>query len=299
MKGTAMRISRSGATLLGLAVAVSTACSINLNAEQYVGKEQKNFAVTGKTELELKTFDGSIEVTSWDKPQVAVTIERRAGSQAEAEALKVTSEQTGNRIVIHAVKPEREDVHVGWNQGRSVRFVVTIPRTTDLNATSGDGSIAVAGVTGRVDVRSGDGSITANDVSGDVGIETGDGSVSAEAISGNLKINTGDGSISVKGQPRALMAHTGDGSVSVDVTSATAPGSDWELTTGDGGIHVALPAGFNAQIDAHTGDGGIDANAWGLRATGEDRNDLQGAIGSGGPTLRLRTGDGGITLTKR
>jgi hypothetical protein len=103
----------------------------------------------------------------------------------------------------------------------------------------------------------------------------------------------------VKGQPRGLVAHTGDGSLTVDVTSATAPVSDWELSTGDGGIHVALPAGFNAQIDAHTGDGGIDANDWGLRPSGEDRNDLRGAIGAGGPTLRLRTGDGGITLTKR
>jgi DUF4097 and DUF4098 domain-containing protein YvlB len=294
-----MRTLRSGAALLALAVAGSTACSINLNAEQHVAKEQKTFAVTGAAELELKTFDGSIEVTSWDKPEVAVTIERRASSQAEAEALKVTSEQIGNRVVIHAPKPEREDVQVGWQQGRSVRFVVTVPRTTQLNATSGDGSISVTGITGRVDVRSGDGSITASNVSGDVGIDTGDGSVSAEDVSGNLKINTGDGSVTVKGQPRALVAHTGDGSVSVDVTSAAAPVSDWELSTGDGGIHVALPAGFNAQIDAHTGDGGINANDWGLRASGEDRNDLRGAIGSGGPTLRLRTGDGGITLTKR
>jgi hypothetical protein len=52
-------------------------------------------------------------------------------------------------------------------------------------------------------------------------------------------------------------------------------------------------------VDAHTGDGGIDAHDFGLQATGEDRNDLRGSIGSGGPTLRLRTGDGGITLSKR
>lgn len=96
-----------------------------------------------------------------------------------------------------------------------------------------------------------------------------------------------------------MIAHTGDGSVNVDVTAAAAPASDWELTTGDGGIHVTLPANFNAQVDAHTGDGGIEANDFGLRATGEERNDLRGSIGSGGPTIRLRTGDGGITLSKR
>jgi DUF4097 and DUF4098 domain-containing protein YvlB len=292
---------RFGAAILALAVAGSTACSINLNAEQYVNKEHKTFAVTGKADVELKTFDGSIEVTSWDKPEVAVTIERRADTQAEAEALKVTAEQTGNRVVIHAVKPERSEsqVQVGFHHGRSVRFVVSVPRTTDLNATSGDGSISVSGITGRVDARSGDGSIATSDISGDVGLDTGDGSISADNVTGNLRINTGDGSVSVKGQPRGLIAHTGDGSVSVDVTTATTAAADWELTTGDGGIHVTLPADFNAQVDAHTGDGGIDANDFGLRATGEDRNDLRGAIGSGGPTLRLRTGDGGITLSKR
>jgi DUF4097 and DUF4098 domain-containing protein YvlB len=296
-----MRTIRSGAAMLALAVAGSTACSINLNAEQYVNKEHKTFAVTGKADVELKTFDGSIEVTSWDKPEVAVTIERRADTQAEAEALKVTAEQSGNRVVIHAVKPERSEsqVQVGFHHGRSVRFVVSVPRTTDLNATSGDGSISVSGITGRVDARSGDGSIATSDISGDVGLDTGDGSISADNVTGDLKINTGDGSVSVKGQPRGLIAHTGDGSVSVDVTSATTAARDWELTTGDGGIHVTLPANFNAQLDAHTGDGGIDANDFGLRATGEDRNDLRGAIGSGGPTLRLRTGDGGITLSKR
>ncbi len=297
-----MRTIRSGAALLALAVAGSTACSINLNAEQYVNKEHKTFAVTGKADVELKTFDGSIEVTSWDKPEVSITIERRADTQAEAEALKVTAEQTGSRIVVEAVKPEGRDsqVQVGFHHGRSVRFVVNVPRTTDLNATSGDGSISVSGIDGRVEARSGDGSIATTDIKGDVGLDTGDGSISADNISGNLKINTGDGSVSVKGQPRGLVAHTGDGSVSVDVTSSSAaPVADWELTTGDGGIHVTLPANFNAQVDAHTGDGGIDANDFGLRPTGEDRNDLRGSIGSGGPTIRLRTGDGGITLSKR
>jgi DUF4097 and DUF4098 domain-containing protein YvlB len=297
-----MRTFRSGAAILALAVAGGTACSINLNAEQYVNKEHKTFAVTGKADVELKTFDGSIEVTSWDKPEVAVTIERRADTQAEAEALKVTAEQNGNRIVVHAVKPEQRDagMQVGFHHGRSVRFVVTVPRTTDLNATSGDGSISVSGLTGHVDARSGDGSIATNDITGDVALDTGDGSVSAENVSGNLKVNTGDGAVSIKGRPQELVAHTGDGSVSVDVASESAsPSGNWELTTGDGSIHVTLPANFNAQLDAHTGDGGIDANDFGLRPTGEDRNDLRGAIGSGGPTLRLRTGDGGITLSKR
>jgi DUF4097 and DUF4098 domain-containing protein YvlB len=294
-----MRTFRFGAPLVVLALAMSVGCSIDLNAEQYVAKEEKSFAVSGKAELEVKTFDGSVEVTSWDKPQVALTIERHAGSQAEADTLKVNTTQTGNRIVVEAVKPERNEVHVGWHQGRSVRFIVRVPRQTDLTATSGDGAISISGVTGAVSARSGDGSISVSDVSGDVIIHTGDGAVSAEQVSGRVDVSTGDGSVTIKGAPHSLKARTGDGALDLDVATSASQADDWDLSTGDGGVSVVLPSGFNAQLDAHTGDGGIDASDFGLRPSGEEKNDLQGTIGSGGRTLRIRTGDGGITIRKK
>ena len=151
-------VSRRAPALVAAAI-LGSGCSINLSAEHYIGKEEKTFAVTGKPELSLKTFDGSIEVTTWDKSVVGVTIERRAGSQAEAEALKVTTSQDGNRIVVEAVQPERS-VQVGIHVGRSVRFVVSVPKNTDLVARTGDGSIAVTGVHGKLELRTGDGSVT-------------------------------------------------------------------------------------------------------------------------------------------
>src|SRR3954454_20351648 len=99
LRSLPMRLLRPAtAPLLALAVATSAACSITLDAAQYVGKEDKTFTVTGNPDVVLKTFDGSIQVTSWDKAEVAVTIERRAVNQGDANALKVTAEQTGNRI---------------------------------------------------------------------------------------------------------------------------------------------------------------------------------------------------------
>jgi DUF4097 and DUF4098 domain-containing protein YvlB len=293
-----MRIPRPGAALLVLALGASTACSIDLDAAQYVSKEEKNFTVGGKAEVVLKTFDGSIEVASWDKSQVAVTIERRAGNQAEADALKVNTQQDGNRIVIEAVKPERE-VHVGWGSGRSVAFVVHVPRQTDLTASSGDGAISATGIAGAVDLKSGDGSVKAADLTGEVGIRTGDGSVDADNVSGNLRVSTGDGSVAIKGAPKSLVARTGDGSVHVDVTAGSSPADDWDISTGDGSVTVSLPAGFNASLDAHTGDGDITADDFGLRTTDDHRSDLKGDIGSGGAALKIRTGDGSIRLAKR
>lgn len=289
---------RAVAPALVAAAILGSGCSINLSAEHYIGKEEKTFAVTGKPELSLKTFDGSIEVTTWDKPTVGLTIERRAGSQPEAEALKVTTSQDGNRIVVEALQPERS-VQVGIHVGRSVRFVVSVPKNTDLVARTGDGSIAVTGVHGKLELRSGDGSVMGTGLEGEVAAHTGDGSVALEGVKGRVDVDTGDGSVRIAGAPTALKAHTGDGSVALTLESGTAINENWEITTGDGGVSVQLPGTVNAELDASTGDGTIDAGDFGLRTDSDSKHELRGRLGTGGPTLRVRTGDGGITIVKR
>lgn len=289
---------RAVAPAVVAAAILGSGCSINLSAEHYIGKEEKTFAVTGKPELSLKTFDGAIEVTTWDKPVVGLTIERRAGSQAEAEALKVTTSQDGNRIVIEAVQPERA-LQMGINVGRSVRFVVSVPKNTDLVARTGDGSIAVTGVHGRLELRSGDGSVTGTGLDGEVAAHTGDGSVALDGVKGKVDVDTGDGSVRIAGAPTTLTAHTGDGSVALDLDAGTAIKANWEITTGDGGVRLTLPGTINAELDASTGDGTINASDFGLQTDRDSRNELRGRIGAGGSTLKVRTGDGGITIAKK
>ncbi len=289
---------RAVAPGLVAAAFLGSGCSINLSAEHYIGKEDRTFAVTGTPELSLKTFDGSIEVTTWDKPTVGLTIERRAGTQADAEALNVTATQDGNRIVVEAVQPERS-VQVGFHVGRSVRFVVSVPKNTNLVARTGDGSIAVTGVHGTLELRSGDGSVTGTSLDGEVVANTGDGSVSLEGVKGRVDVNTGDGSVRIAGAPTSLRAHTGDGSVALNLETGTAIKENWDITTGDGSVSVELPGSINAELDASTGDGTINAGDFGLHADGESKRELRGRLGSGGPTLKVRTGDGGITIAKR
>jgi hypothetical protein len=289
---------RAVAPALVAAAFLGSGCSINLSAEHYIGKEDKSFAVTGKPDLSLKTFDGAIEVTTWDKPVVGLTIERRAGSQSEAEALKVTTSQDGNRIVIEAVQPERT-MQVGIHMGRSVRFIVSVPKNTDLVASTGDGSIAVTGVHGRLELRSGDGSVTGTGLDGEVAAHTGDGSVSLDGVRGKVDVDTGDGSVRIAGAPTSLRAHTGDGSVALALEAGTAIKENWEITTGDGGVSLELPGSINAELDASTGDGTINASDFGLQTDRDSKNELRGRIGAGGSTLKVRTGDGGITIAKK
>ena len=55
----------------------SAGCSIDVRGEEMVFHDEKRFTVTEPLELVLSTFDGAIEVRSWDRNEVLVQIARR------------------------------------------------------------------------------------------------------------------------------------------------------------------------------------------------------------------------------
>jgi DUF4097 and DUF4098 domain-containing protein YvlB len=245
-------------------------------------REEKRFTTSGKPEVVLSTFDGSIEVRPWDRPEVEVIVEKRGATKEAIASIEVKAEQSGNRITVEVAQPRDQRMGLSFHFSRSAKLIVSMPANADLNAHSGDGSIDVERLTGRIELRSGDGSIRGRELTGDV------------------TLHTGDGGITVDGKFAALRARSGDGSVRVRASSGSTASSDWEITTGDGSVTLELPDGFNAELDAHTGDGRIHLQDMTLtNVTGEiRRNNARGRLGSGGSTLRVRTGDGSITLRR-
>lgn len=286
-----------------LAALTSTACVVNLDGQGVVVREEKRFDVTGDLDLTLGTFDGSIRVRAWDRNEVLVEIERRGQSQEEAEALEVQTTQEGNRIRVDARSPrvEREGFHLGNFASPSVSLIVSVPQKLALRAETGDGSIAVERLSGRIQLKTGDGSIRAESIAGDLTVNTGDGSVSLTGGSGRAVLDTGDGSIAARGRYDSLQVSTGDGSVSVEAEQGSVMTEDWNLTTGDGSIAFNIPTGFNAEIDAESGDGSVRAEGSSLATTrGEgDQESIRGRLGTGGRMVRLRSGDGSIRVISR
>jgi hypothetical protein len=78
-----------------------------------------------------------------------------------------------------------------------------------------------------------------------------------------------------------------------------------DLRSGDGSIRGRLlsgiPESFDGTLDAHTGDGGIAMHGISLsKVTGRmGRNTARGDLGGGGRPVRIRTGDGSITLRRQ
>ena len=292
------------APLLAVA-ALGSACVVSVDSQGQIVRDEKRFKVTGTPELRLTTFDGSIEIQAWDRPDVAIDVEKRGATREVVDGLEIKSSQEGNRIELEVRRPRTESFSgFGFHQSASARLIVSVPRDVNIVARSGDGSIVIERVNGRLELRTGDGSIRASEVSGELVLDTGDGSVNVDGATGRLDVDTGDGGVNVSGRLTSVKLHTGDGSIVYRAEPGSEMSDNWDITTGDGGVTLYLPTGFGADLDAQTGDGSIRNDLDVVGSAEENPGDskekrrrtLRGQIGGGGKQIRVRTGDGTIRL---
>ncbi|MEO6221665.1 MAG: DUF4097 family beta strand repeat-containing protein [Vicinamibacterales bacterium] len=290
------------ASSLLLCASSLAACRINVDNQGYIEREYKRFAVEGVVELSLSTFDGAIEVRGWDRPEVAVEIEKRAEDKEAVDKITVLAEQTGTKIQIDVRHSgTRTFVGIGSFTSPSARLIVNAPHKITLDVRTADGSIVVERLDGRLELRTTDGRIRATESSGDLLVESGDGSLTLEDVSGRVEARTDDGSITVSGVPGAVRARSGDGSITLRIRRGAVMTEDWMVATTDGSISAELPEDFNAMIEAEPGSDSRArsdlALADAIGGTREQRS-LRGRLGAGGKTFVLRTGDGSIRLTQ-
>jgi DUF4097 and DUF4098 domain-containing protein YvlB len=275
--------------------------SADLRQAKFVERDEKHFAVSGTPDLTITTFDGSIEIRPWDKSEVQVVVEKRGRDKADVDLIEVKATQDGNRVEVTVTEPKnRGGFNFEFNIHRTAKLLVSVPAASNVSARSGDGSIDIEKVNGKVQLRSGDGSINGRMLTGDVNAHTGDGSITLADVDGDLSVDTGDGRISLGGRLTSVHARSGDGSVMIEAEPGSAAEADWDITTGDGSVTLAVPDGFGAELDAHTGDGGIRMEDITLsNVSGKmGRNSMRGRLGAGGKNVRVRTGDGSITLRR-
>ena len=292
--------------LFAAAVATLAGCEVNLNSEGIVSRDTKTFPVTGTPEIDVATFDGAIEIHSWDRKEVEVEIEKRAMEQSTVDDMKVVAEQVGNKIVVKVTGPARRNtdaIQIGVHFGPSARLRVAVPKQSQVTANSGDGSITVEDVNGRILLTTNDGSVRASRLSGELQVRSGDGSIRVDRVEGKIDLETEDGSIGGDAKPSTLRAHTSDGSIRIQVEPDATMAEDWDVRTADGTVVLTLPSDFNGEVDAETRDGSVRATHPSVKnetRDGENRDErrrmLKATLGSGGKTIRVRTGDGSIRI---
>ncbi len=240
-----------------------------------VERSEAHFDVSGTPRLNVKTFDGSISIHGWDKAEVSVTLIKRASSEQGLRGIQFNAKKNGNQIEINAGFDNNFAQRLApgvTSTNASANLEIYVPRNVALRAASGDGHLALDGVTGEVDLITEDGSIDVVDGHGRLTAKTDDGRIRIAHFDGAAEAITDDGRITLEGRFAQLTARTGDGSIT-----------------------LAVPANFNAIIEA---DAEKFVNESNLTVTEETSTKRvhRWKVGQGGAVLSLHTGDGKIIL---
>jgi DUF4097 and DUF4098 domain-containing protein YvlB len=266
------------------------------DSSRYTQDFHYTYPLTSGGGLTLENFNGSVEVTGWERNEVDITGTKYAETPEWLNAIQVEVQASAGSVRIKTVRPEGR-----LNGG--ARYVIRVPRRVNLESvSSSNGGVKVAEIEGNVRLNTSNGGVETRNVRGDVEVHTSNGSVRAGSIFGGLAATTSNGSIEAELQSTAastpIKLATSNGAVRLDL--ADFRNNDVHAVTSNGPITVRMPAGINARVRAVTSGHNNVSSDFALSAQGTlSKSQIEGTIGGGGPLLDLRTSNGPISLTRR
>lgn len=257
----------------------------------------QSWTVAGKPDVHVSADDAHVRIRTGPAGSVSTHIEyelKRWGVLFGVSSPTVVFEHKGDQIWITARDPRSIGVIGGVDEHFLVDVIV--PTQVTLSVRTGDGAVDCEPLEGRVSFVSGDGAIRAHGLKGDIEVSSGDGRVILDDLDGRLRGRSGDGRIVAAGRFDVLDLSTGDGRIEATARAGSKMVAPWSLETGDGSVVVRIPHDLATLLDARTRDGRINVQLPIDAADRPRRNQLVGELNGGGPQLRIRTGDGSITL---
>lgn len=296
-------------TLIALATATTTAFAASDNFN-------KTLNVTGAPTISVSTGSGYIHVSTGSQSEVRINAKVSSehgwfgghGSDEDRVKQIVANPpivQNGNAITIG---PNGSD----WNQFRNIEidYDITLPAATTLKVGTGSGDVEVANVVNLVSAQTGSGDVHLNNIGSAPHVSTGSGTIRAEGVhgianletgsgdielhqeqAGDVKAQTGSGTIRLHGVNGGVRAGTGSGDLEIDGN----PASEWKIETGSGSVRLNLN---NAKymLNASTSSGSINVSAPIDKQSSLNKEHIVGAVRGGGPSVRVSTGSGDITV---
>jgi len=128
--------------------------------------------------------------------------------------------------------------------------------------------------------------------------ETQNGGISAEDVRGEMDFEATNGGIHLTDVGGNVRARTTNGGVSADLSGTTWQGRGLDLQTTNGGATVNVPRGYNAMLETGTTNGGMRVD-FPITVRGSLSRRITTQLGSGGPTVRVVTTNGGVHIGER
>lgn len=210
-------------------------------------------------QINVEEHNGGITIKGWLRSDVLVRARVETAADTQGAADSLASQVS---VTSAGGQVRSSGPETSDNSWWSVSYEIFVPQTTDLSIKTHNGGVNVSDVRGQIRFESHNGGVRLARVAGDVG------------------------------------GTTHNGGIRVELMGSIWEGRQLEASTYNGGITVAMPAGYSAHFQAETSSGHIQAN-FPITVSGELRpKRLETNIGSGGPLIHLSTHNGGVTLNQ-
>lgn len=275
MKPTGQRTSRSILAIVGLAIALGGTATAQRRAasdewcrDEQWGDDREGFCevreytvpAAGATMSVNAEPNGGIRVEGSSRRDILV----RARVVATARTVEEARALAGRVDVVATADRVSADGPggLGRREGWHVSYRLEVPTGTPLSLRTTNGGIGIDNVNSRVEFRT---------------------------VNGGVKLSRMGGDVE---------GRTSNGGVDVNLDGAAWQGVGLDVQTTNGGVKLSIPEGYSAHLDTGTVNGSVRVD-FPITVQGMLGRSLSTDLGGGGATLRVRTSNGGVKITKK
>lgn len=282
-----------------------------------VAREKEDFhythALKSGGRIELENFNGSIEITGWDKDSVEIHGTKHAPNKELLDAIQIDIDSTPDALRIKTVRPTERRGNLG------VKYVLSVPRKVVLERIiSSNGSIRIEQLEASAKLKTSNGAVRASSFKGDLDVSTSNGSIDLSDFTGGASLRSSNGAIHADGIRGFFEATTSNGGIDARILEATGSrpiravssngrvnltveslkNTDVIASTSNSSLTVRIPAASGARLKATTSNSSINTEFDVATQGSVSKNRIEGTIGAGGPLLDLHTSNGSIRVLK-
>jgi putative adhesin len=223
----------------------------------------KTAALDANGTLSIDSHNGSVTVTTWNRPSVDIqarVIDEPFVSDEDIKATDIRVDGSGGSVRIETDYSAFGSWNfMPWSGNRPpVEYTISMPAGAALRITTHNASTRVTGLRNDVD------------------IETHNGSIDVADLDGAAKLETHNGSVRVAFNRFARNSR---------------------ISSHNGPVEVRLPGGSRFHVDADSHHLRFDSD-FDASTRSSDRDRFIGDVNGGGPELRLTTHNGSVRLRK-
>jgi hypothetical protein len=202
--------------------------------------------------------NGGVSVKGWDRNEVLVRTRIQTGAPTQSEAVELAKQI---RIETGGGKILAQGPENRRDYHWNVSYELFVPKRSDLSLQAHNGGISIADVSGRIEFTGHNGGVVLKRVGGTV------------------------------------RGGTTNGGLVVELDGPQWDGETLDVRTTNGGIVMSVPDNYSAHLETGTVNGHLSVD-FPVTVQGRITRELAVNLGSGGPTVRAMTTNGGVKIRR-